>query len=181
MKDSDQSHIVYQNYIVKSRQKIMENCLLQLTIEQNESTNMHTHTHTHTQICFRICIYSSRTANNQQQPVPLGKGTEGAETGLERDFSIFSFLCLKRSIFKCPTHYSVVNNLQVSKLSFCLKVKDLSACKVDCCTSFSAAIILDYCGHGERIIATYVWFCFPGRCWLQDVMWVYQMNTLKKR
>ena len=181
MKDSDQSHIVYQNYIVKSRQKIMENCLLQLTIEQKESTNMHTHTHTHTQICFRICIYSSRTANNQQQPVPLGKGTEVAETGLERDFSIFSFLCLKRSIFKCPTHYSVVNNLQVSKLSFCLKVKDLSACKVDCCTSFSAAIILDYCGHGERIIATYVWFCFPGRCWLQDVMWVYQMNTLKKR
>lgn len=85
------------------------------------------------------------------------------------------------SIFKCPTHYSVVNNLQVSKLSFCSKAKDLSAFKVDCCISFPAAIIQDYCGHREGIIAIYVWFCFPGRCWLQDVMWVYQMNMLKKR
>ena len=53
-----------------------------------------------------------------------------------------------------------------SKLSFCLKAKDLSAFKVGCCTSFPAAVILVYCGHREGNIATYVWFCFPGRCWL---------------
>ena len=40
--------------------------------------------------------------------------------GLEKDFSIFSFLFLKHSIFKCPTHYCVVNNLQPLQYS-CLE------------------------------------------------------------
>lgn len=65
--------------------------------------------------------------------------------------------------------------------SFALKIQERfdSAFRVYCYMSFVSATLLVYSGHREGI--AYLWLCFPGLCWHWDVMWVSQMNMLKKK
>lgn len=141
-----------------------------------ETTTIHTHTHT------QLLQNMHRLQQDIQEFVAISAFRErnrNRRKGLQRDllFNMFLFVFeLKHLIFKCPTHYSTVNNLRLSKLSFCFKTKYFSLH-----SRWTAAVTLACSGHREGIVAAYVWFSFPGLCRHQDVMWVYQMNTPKKR